>query len=240
MKVLAIDTATPAASVALAEDRKLVATALRVDRRGHASFLVSAIDFCFDQAGWVPTDIDAIVVDVGPGLYTGIRVGLATAQGLAAAIGAPLVPAMSLDAIAFRAATGHRHIWAVVDVRRGEVAVAAYRPVPGGVVKDGPAQVVTPEVFRAMLESDPDDVLLVGDVPALPENLLRGLHRVRIGRPRYPSADVLVEVASVAIDKGTSPHPDEVRPLYLREPDVTLNWAAIRPESPWGAPGEES
>ncbi len=233
MKILAIDSATPAASVALAEDRRVAASALRVDRRGHSAFMVSAIDFCFDQAGWVPSDLDAVVVDVGPGLYTGLRVGLATAQALAGAIGVPLVPAVSLDAIAYRAATGHRHIWSVVDVRRGEVAVASYRPVPGGVVKDGPAQVVTPDVFRAMLESDPDDVLLVGDTPALPEGLLRGLHRVRQGRPRYPSADVLVEVASPMLEKGSFPHPDEVRPLYLREPDVTLNWATIRPESPW-------
>lgn len=239
MKILAIDTATPAASVALAEDRRLVASAMRVDRRGHAPFLVSAIDFCFDQAGWLPADLDAIVVDVGPGLYTGIRVGLASAQGLAAAIGVPLIPAMSLDAIAYRAATGHRHIWAVVDVRRGEFAVAAYRPVPGGVVKDGPPEVVTPEVFRAMLESDPEDILLVGDTQALPENLTRGLHRVRMGRPRYPSADVLVEVASATIGKGTAPHPDEVRPLYLRDPDVTLNWAAIRPQNPWATASED-
>ena len=105
-------------------------------------------------------------------------------------------------------------------------------------MKDGPAQIVTPDVFRAMLESDPDDVLLVGDTPALPEGLLRGLHRVRQGRPRYPSADVLVEVASPMLEKGTFPHPDEVRPLYLREPDVTLNWATIRPESPWAEAGE--
>jgi len=235
VKVLAIDSATPAASVALSDERRLVASTLRVDRRGHSAFMVSAIDFCFDQAGWVPEDLDAIVVDVGPGLYTGLRVGVATAQALAAAIGIPLVPAVSLDAIAYRAATGHRHIWSVVDVRRGEVAVAAYRPVPGGVVKDGPAQVVTPDVFRAMLESDPDDVLAVGDVQALPDGLLRGLHRVKVGRPRYPSADVLLEVAAGALDKGEYPHPDEIRPMYLREPDVTINWSTIRPESPWGA-----
>ena len=233
MRVLAIDSATPAASVALADDRRVVASALRVDRRGHSAFMVSAIDFCFDQAGWTPSDIDAVVVDVGPGLYTGLRVGLATAQALAGAVGVPLAPAVSLDAVAYRAATGHRHIWSVVDVRRGEVAVASYRPVPGGVVKDAPAQIVTPDVFRAMLESDPDDVLLVGDSAVLPEGLLRGLHRVRLGRPRYPSAEALVDVATPMIDKGTFPHPDEIRPLYLREPDVTLNWAAIRPESPW-------
>lgn len=238
MKVLSIDAATPAASVALAEDRRVVASALRVDRRGHSAFMVSAIDFCFDQAGWSPTDIDAVVVDVGPGLYTGLRVGLATAQALAGAVGVPLAPAVSLDAIAYRAATGHRHIWSLVDVRRGEVAVASYRPVPGGVVKDGPAQVVTPEVFRAMLESDPEDVLLVGDTPALPEGILRGLHRVKTGRPRYPSADVLVEVAHPMLDKGTMPHPDEIRPVYLREPDVTLNWDAIHPAGPWAEADE--
>ncbi|MEX1044040.1 MAG: tRNA (adenosine(37)-N6)-threonylcarbamoyltransferase complex dimerization subunit type 1 TsaB, partial [Acidimicrobiia bacterium] len=77
-KVLAIETATPASSVALADGREIVASAARVDRRGHSAFLVPAIDFCFDQAGWRPEDIDAVVVDVGPGLYTGIRVGIAT------------------------------------------------------------------------------------------------------------------------------------------------------------------
>ena len=115
MKVLAIETATPASSIALGDGRATVASAKRVDRRGHAGFLVSAIDFCFDQAGWNPGDLDAIAVDVGPGLYTGIRVGVSTAQGMAAALGVPIVPVMSLDAVALRAATGHRHIYGVVD-----------------------------------------------------------------------------------------------------------------------------
>ncbi len=234
MKLLGITTSTPGSGVALADGLEVVASASRVDRRGHASFVVPAIDFCFDQAGWSPEDLDAVVVDVGPGLYTGIRVGLATAQGLAAAVGVPLVPAVSLDAIALRAATGRRHIWAVVDVRRGELAVAGYRPVPGGVVKDGPPELVSPERFRALLESDPDDSLVVGDVAALEPGLLKGLHRVKTGRPRYPQADAVVEIGMGILERGEVPHPDEIRPLYLREPDVTINWAAIRPDSPWG------
>jgi tRNA threonylcarbamoyladenosine biosynthesis protein TsaB len=234
VKLLGITTSTPGSGVALADGLEVVASASRVDRRGHASFVVPAIDFCFDQAGWSPEDLDAVVVDVGPGLYTGIRVGLATAQGLAAAVGVPLVPAVSLDAIALRAATGRRHIWAVVDVRRGELAVAGYRPVPGGVVKDGPPELVSPERFRALLESDPDDSLVVGDVAALEPGLLKGLHRVKTGRPRYPQADAVVEIGMGILERGEVPHPDEIRPLYLREPDVTINWAAIRPDSPWG------
>lgn len=236
MKVLAIETATPASSVALGEGRSVVASARRVDRRGHGSFLVPAIDFCFDQAGWNPADLDAIAVDVGPGLYTGIRVGLSTAQGMAAALGIPLVPVRSLDAVALRAATGHRHIHAVVDVRRGEIAVASYHPVPGGVVKDDPPQIVAPVHFRAMLESDRSEVLVVGDIASLPDSTLRGLHRVKVGRPRFPEASALLELVSPRLDKDDFPSPDDVRPLYLREPDVDIAWKQFRQEGPWDSP----
>lgn len=231
-KVLAIETATPASSVALVDGRDVVASATRMDRTGHSAFLVPAIDFCFDQVGWRPQDLDAVVVDVGPGLYTGIRVGIATAQGLAAAVGIPLLTAVSLDAIALRAATGRRHIWSVVDVRRGELAVASYHPVPGGVVKDAPPEVMDPEELRAALESDPQDVLLVGDTGAIGDDHLRGLHRVKRGGPRYPQAEALVEATAAALESDDIPHPDEVRPLYLREPDVQINWAALESD-PW-------
>lgn len=233
MKILAIETATAAASVALGEGRDIVASAQRVDRRGHGAFLVSALDFCFDQAGWRPSDLDGIVVDVGPGLYTGIRVGLSTAQGLAAALGVPLVPGSSLDAVALRAATGRRHIWSVLDVRRGEFAFATYKPVPGGVVKDGPAQLASAEELRAMLVSDPADCLVVGHHEALGETFFTGMHRVKTGAPRHPSAGALLESSYSRLRSEDIPHPDEIRPLYLREPDVTIGWAKLREEGPW-------
>jgi tRNA threonylcarbamoyladenosine biosynthesis protein TsaB len=233
MKVLAIETATPSSSVALGEGRTVVASAKRVDRRGHGSFIVSAVDFCFDQVGWNPGDLDAIAVDVGPGLYTGIRVGLSTAQGMAAALGIPVVPVRSLDAVALQSATGHRHIYAVIDVRRGEIAAASYRPVPGGVVKDGPAEVMSPDHFRAMLESDPNEVLVVGDLEHLPEGTLRGLHRVKSGRPRFPEAAALLDLAAGPLEKGEFPSPEDLRPLYLREPDVNISWELYRQEGPW-------
>ena len=190
------------------------------------------MDFCFDQAGWSPRDIDAIVVDTGPGLYTGIRVGLATAQGLAATLGVPVMPASSLNALALRAATGHRHIWSVVDVRRGEVAVAGYRPVPGGVVLDAQPELVTYEGFRGVLDSDPDEALIVGDWHCLGDSL-KGLHRVKTGRPRYPSATALIDVATPRMERDDFPHPDEVRPAYMREPDVTISSKHRQEEGPW-------
>ncbi|MDX1468208.1 MAG: tRNA (adenosine(37)-N6)-threonylcarbamoyltransferase complex dimerization subunit type 1 TsaB [Acidimicrobiia bacterium] len=235
MRILAIETATPGASVALVEDRTTLAAASRIDRVGHATFLVPAIDFCFHQVGWSASDLDAVVVDVGPGLYTGIRVGLATAQGLAAAFGVPVIPGSSVNAIALEAKTGHRLIWTIVDVRRGEFAVARYRPVPGGVVKDGATELCEPEVIRAMLESTSEESLVVGDVGELPDGLLRGMSRVKTGKPRYPYAVALAEIGAMRYEKDDFPAPDEIRPLYLREPDVTINWEKLRSEGPWGS-----
>src|ERR671919_1045033 len=233
MKLLAIETATPGSSVAVVEDRRTLAAASRIDPVGHASFLVPAIDFCFDQVGWSPIDLDAVVVDIGPGLYTGLRVGLATAQGLAAAFGIPLIPANSLDALALEARTGHRMIWALVDVRRGQFAVARYRPVPGGVVREGDNELVDSEQLRAMLESNTDESLVVGEHGVLPDGFFRGMSSVKTGRPRYPYAVALAEIAAGKYERDEFPAPDEITPLYMREPDVTINWAKLRQEGPW-------
>ncbi len=233
MKLLAIETSTPGSSVAVVDERTTLAAASRIDRTGHAGFLVPAIDFCFDQVGWNPQDLDGVVVDIGPGLYTGIRVGLATAQGLAAAFGIPIIPVSSVDAIAFEARTGHRLIWAVVDVRRGEVAVARYRPVPGGVVREAPTELLEPEELKAALQSTTDESLIVGDVAALPDGFLRGMHHTKAAKPRYPYAVALAEIGAGKYERNEYPAPDDVRPLYLREPDVTINWEKIRKAGPW-------
>ncbi|HEX5631220.1 MAG TPA: tRNA (adenosine(37)-N6)-threonylcarbamoyltransferase complex dimerization subunit type 1 TsaB [Acidimicrobiia bacterium] len=233
MRIVAIETATAASAVALVDETGVAAAARRVDARGHVAFLVPALDFCFTQARWEPGEIDAVVVDVGPGLFSGIRAGLATAQALAGTAGVPLFPVISLDALALRAATSHRRIWSVVDVRRGEVAAGPYRPVPGGVVRDGANELFTAAALRAMLESVAMETLVVGDWEVLPEGTLAGVSGVKTGRPRYPEASALADIARGRLEKGEAPHPDEVRPRYMREPDVNINWSDFRQEGPW-------
>ena len=233
MKILGIETATGASSVSLVEDRRVIAFASRTATTGHERFLVPALDFCFAQAGWKTEQLDAIAVDVGPGLFTGIRVGIATAQGLAAMLGVPLMPASSLDALALQATTGHRHIWSVVDVRRGEVAVAGYRPVPGGAVMDSPPELVKYDHLRGILASDPQDVLVVGDCEALPSSVLSGMHRVKTGRPRYPSASALAQLVAGRAGRGEFGRSD-IRPMYMREPDITLGSVHRRETGLWG------
>jgi tRNA threonylcarbamoyladenosine biosynthesis protein TsaB len=233
VKILAIDTATSASSVALGDGDQLAAMSVRVDRRGHGGFLVPAIDFCFESAGWKTQEVDVVAVDVGPGLFTGIRAGISTAQAIAAAIGAPIVTVSSLTALAVRAATGRRRIWPVVDIRRGQYATRPFQPVPGGVAPDGPAEIVTAEGLRNLVESDAEDTLLVGDTAGLPAAVMRGIHRAKRGRPRFPSADVLLEIAAFRAARDEFVQPEDVRPLYMREPDAQINWSDFREEGVW-------
>jgi len=236
VKILAIETATPASSVALGEGAALAAMSVRSDRRGHVGFLMPAIDFCFGQTGWKRRDVDLVAVDVGPGPFTGIRAGIATAQAFAAAVGAPIIGVSSLTVIAVRAATGRRRIWSVVDMRRGQVATAPYLPLPGGVAPDGDPEVVGAEEFHALIESDTTETLVVGDWQSLPDTAWTGLHRVRRGRPRYPSAEVILEIAAIQMAQGDPVRPEDVRPMYLREPDARINWRAFRAEGLWPEP----
>lgn len=232
MKVAAITTSSPRSMVALAENRSVVASAQRVDARGHAGFVIPGLEFCFGQVGWAPSDLDAVIVDIGPGLYTGLRVGLATAQGISASIGARLVPVVSLDTLAIRAATNHRLITAVAAIRRGELAMAQYRPVPGGVVRETAPRLIAPDSLIGFLEMS-DNNLLVGDLNTLSQSNLAGVHRVKTGRPRFPDSGAMVEIGVTQLQQEKLPHPDEIRPLYLRQADVTINWDRIHPPSPW-------
>ena len=232
MKLVAITTSSPRSMVALAENRTVVASTQRMDARGHAGFVVPGLEFCFDQVGWMPTDLDAVIVDIGPGFYTGLRVGLATAQGLAAAVGASLVPVVSLDALAIRASTNHRLITAVTSIRRGELAMAQYRPVPGGVVRETTPRLVTTESLMGII-AIAENNLLVGDLETLPGQSLQGDHRVKTGRPRFPDGGAMVEIGMTQLHRDNLPHPDEIRPLYLRAPEVSINWSRLRPPSPW-------
>lgn len=131
-KLLHIDSAGEKAFVALSENDKLIALAENEQTNTHAEFIQVAIDQLFLKAGWTLSQIDAIVVNMGPGSYTGIRVGLASAKGLAYALDKPLIGLSSLDLlyqkaiklidpnlISFR-------IFSMIDARRMEVFGAIY------------------------------------------------------------------------------------------------------------------
>ena len=128
MRLAAIETATAATAVALGDDVEAVEV-LADDRRRHTEALAPCLAAMLAARGWVLRDLDLVVVDVGPGLFTGLRVGVATAKGINVATGVRLLGVSSTDALAQGACdaglTGT--VVTVVDVRRGEVVAARYR-----------------------------------------------------------------------------------------------------------------
>src|SRR5688572_1521083 len=139
--ILGIDTATPQVSVAIGGHEGVIARFEVARGRRHAETVVPAIECCCRQADVELDELGVIAVDVGPGLFTGMRVGLATAKALAQALRVPMIGLSSLDLLAFPHRQSDRVVVPVIDARKGEVFYAMYRQVPGGL-----QQVVAPRV----------------------------------------------------------------------------------------------
>src|SRR5699024_9651502 len=131
--------------------------------RRHAENLTPAIRFVCDQARVELADISCIAVDNGPGLFTGLRVGVASGKAIAQALRIPMITVSSLDLLAFPLRFGNRRIATVIDARRGEVFWALYQPVPGGVQRVSEPTVGSPDDLAAELLAIADETLLVGD-----------------------------------------------------------------------------
>src|SRR5207245_7546274 len=130
--ILGIESATTQVGCAIGGHEGVLAAFHSARGQRHAETLAPAIDFVRRHARVEFDELGAIAVDVGPGLFTGLRVGIATAKALAQTLRLPMIGVSSLDLLAFRVRYTNRLIVAVLDARRGEVFYAFYRHVPGG------------------------------------------------------------------------------------------------------------
>jgi tRNA threonylcarbamoyladenosine biosynthesis protein TsaB len=208
--VLALDTATPAVTAGVVEltaDAVLL-RAVRVahDARKHAELLMPGIVAACDEAGIALRDVDAVVTGVGPGPFTGLRVGMVTAAALGDALGIPVHGVCSLDAIAHGLGAVVGRVVVVTDARRREVYWAAY--APDGRRTAGP-HVDAPGTLRERLP----ELAVVAAAGGSAE--VTGLPVVA---PAAPTPAALVAVAAEALRAGAAPGPLE--PLYLRRPDA--------------------
>ncbi len=135
MRILTIETATPTESVGLVSDARIVAERTTRAGRGRADELVASVAHVLDKAALLLADLDGIAVSIGPGRFTGLRVGLATAKGLSASTGVPVLPVPTLEALAAsvpREDLGDgAFVCSMLDARRGEVYAALFGPAPG-------------------------------------------------------------------------------------------------------------
>jgi len=225
--VLGIETATPQTSVALGTEIEILGAVSVSADRGHQEVLAPAIQRLVEWTGVELSTIGGVAVGTGPGLFTGLRVGVATAKTLSQVLMVPILGLSSLDALAFGVRHARRLIAAVIDARRKEVFYAIYRPVPGGVARESDYQVASPEHLAADLQARGDEVLLVGNGAILYRKQLEELGKgVDFASPALgsPHASALVELSVPRLLREDFERPYDVVPLYLRKSDAEIAW----------------
>jgi tRNA threonylcarbamoyl adenosine modification protein YeaZ len=212
MRLLAVDTALEACSVAVVGNGRQSVVLSENVGRGHAERLFGMIDSAMVEAGFDFADLDRIAVTVGPGSFTGVRVGIAAARGLALVVGCPVVGIGTLEvhAASARALAGAVPVVAVLDARRGEVYSQRFA-LAGAAVAAPTAG--SPESVAAQLA---DGDVLAGAGADMVAAALPSCRRAPIAHRRSaPDVSVLAEIAAAATAPEAAP-----RPVYLRPPDA--------------------
>jgi tRNA threonylcarbamoyladenosine biosynthesis protein TsaB len=245
VNALGLETATETVGVAVHTAAGVEAELALTGRRRHVETLTPAVDHLLGQVGLAPSDLEVVAVDVGPGLFTGLRVGVAAAKGLAQALGIGVVGVTSLDVLTAAAAAGtpgttrHGLVLAAVDARRGELFAVLRKVGPEGSAHDvlGPC-LVTPSALAGELSrrldhgegGDSGDrvetVHAVGDGAQRYRDVLEAVPRVVVADlPAFPPPATLLHLALRRLDSGESAvEPGSVAPLYMREADVRVNF----------------
>lgn len=229
MMILGIESATAQVGVALGGEAGVLASVhSSVDRR-HAESLTPQMKFVCEQAQVELSDVDAVAVDIGPGLFTGLRVGIASAMAVAHGLGVPMVGVSSLDLGAHAASHTSRLIVPCYDARRGEVFSAQYRSgsdAEDGLERTSDAVATTPEQLAVELTELADEVLIFGDGAVRYREHFEGVPGIEFGGTglSFPSARSLVELAHPVAARGDAVPPGEIQPMYIRLPDAEINW----------------
>jgi tRNA threonylcarbamoyladenosine biosynthesis protein TsaB len=211
--LLSLDTAGTRCAVAVSElgDGTLIARADPDIGRGHAEVLMGLVAEMLAEAGATYADLGRIAVVVGPGSFTGLRVGVAAAKGLALALAIPVVGIASLEALAEPHWDGGAPVLAVTDAKRGEVYAALYGP--GGAVLQAPAALPPAGLEGFVAAAGEGALILVGSGTSLAAETLH--------RPlRIVDASGISDIAAVARIGRARTATGPVRPLYLRGADA--------------------
>ncbi len=225
---LAIDTATDWASIAIydAEEGRILHEETWWARRQHTTTLMPRIDAAFQFLSFPPSHLRGIAVAIGPGSYTGLRVGLSLAKGLALALGIPLVGIPTLDVIAYPHRERREHVCAIIQAGRTRVCWGIYTP---GSPTDPPGGYHLSDVESVVeaVQTLNNPTFVCGEVTPLIRRTFetRLGARVQVGTPAdgLRRAGYLAELGLQAINQGRQDDPATLSPIYLRHPETTVS-----------------
>ncbi|NJC86963.1 MAG: tRNA (adenosine(37)-N6)-threonylcarbamoyltransferase complex dimerization subunit type 1 TsaB [Desulfuromonas sp.] len=224
MKLLTIQTATPAGSVALSDGNRLLGELFLDVRRPHGEWLLGAVDRLLGAAGMTVNDLDGFGVTIGPGSFTGLRVGLATIKGLALATGKPVAGVSTLQTLAMQAPHAALPVCALLDARKKEVYAGIYHSAGGRLHPLTAERVLPPE---QLLAECVEETLFVGDGATVYRTLIaRQLGTKAHFLPAVydpPRAAHAALLAAEIFAAGEARSAAEVNPVYIRPSEAELN-----------------
>jgi tRNA threonylcarbamoyladenosine biosynthesis protein TsaB len=214
MLVLGIDTATWTATVGLVRDETVLAETSEVARASHGASLPRLVESTVAAAGVRLHDVEGIAVSIGPGSFTGLRIGLSLAKGMAFAGGLPLAAVPTLEALAaVVVAPPGATVWAALDARMREVYAAPFRAAADGPERLGADEALAPDVLAARLGPE---AILVGDAAdAYPVLRERGA-RVLPFATHHPRGGVVARLGARLLAAGRGADPGPLEPAYVR------------------------
>jgi tRNA threonylcarbamoyladenosine biosynthesis protein TsaB len=226
MRILSLDTATPSASAALVDGGRILAECLLCGQKNHSERLLQIIDRLFDWTGIARESIDLIAVSVGPGSFTGLRVGISTAQGLACALDKPLAGVPTLEVVASQATGGDGLISPMIDARKQQVYASLYIRAGCDLMQVQPATVLDP---LAWVERLAGPAVLIGAGATVYYDRIASCAAAKgcsiapehLGIPRASALAIL----SQAKYAGSAGRPELVSALYVRPPDAFIDEA---------------
>jgi tRNA threonylcarbamoyladenosine biosynthesis protein TsaB len=221
-RLAAIDTSTPLGSVALFEGDRLVAEDARRVSNAHGESLLPMVDALFARVGWVAADVGRWAVGIGPGSFTGLRIGVATAKGIVLATGAEIVGVTSLDALA-HGLGGDALVVSAVAAGKGEIFLQARR---GDRVVLAPAHILVARVAASVAEvAAPGERIVVAGEAA--RDVDWSALGDRLALELAPPHDLPRATSIAAIARGrAADDADTLEPLYVRAPEITMPRAA--------------
>jgi len=222
--ILGIETSTKTCGVALTDGGKVRdEISLRLGLY-HSEKLIPLIDEILRRNGMAIQDIDGIAVSVGPGSFTGIRVGVSTARGLGQSLNIPLVGICSLDALAFGIGTLGELVCPMIDALRREIYTALYRRGK----RLTSHQLIGIENWLERLKDENETILFLGEPVDIHQSLIKDFLKKKAEivekEKRYASAARVAELGLEKFSAGEGKKYDEIFPLYLRRPEAEVKW----------------
>jgi tRNA threonylcarbamoyladenosine biosynthesis protein TsaB len=225
MKILSIETSTRVGSVAIIEDEHLIAEYILNVVSTHSERLLPSIDQILKDSQLTVRDIEGFAVSLGPGSFTGLRIGISTVKGLALATGRAVVGVPTLDCLAHNIAFTHLLVCPILDARKGEVYTALYQGDGSGKLEKLTADLaIKPEELLTRIK---EPVIFLGDGVEAYRDTLRSGQDNCLFAPAYlnqPRASVLAKLGLEKFKQGHVFKEEEIQPLYCRLAEAEIAW----------------